>query len=555
MEYPFKDLLPLDEVLEREGYYKDWTHLDPKTFYSIVQISEMIKTKGFGTDVRLLISQLAEHFGLSVVEVTDIANGLIARQSSVEDRQDAVEQYNDQVIQEMTDKDVISAPEIIEAREGKATLSERLDDDFGAITSELSQAVLDLLDVSDDVATLDRYVSDNWVDIRHFGAVADANYYNSKNDTWYKNGTYTGFLGSNPEGLDVENLYYNPDNYNYYTDATFSEPATDNASAIQSAIDFVSQSSTVKRIYTPNGRFFINQRLTISKSNIMFTGNGPTSEWIAGSGVDQYLIYSHNDDRDYNNKNLMNIVFQDFCINGNGKDLTGIWVRQMTRGCVIERMKVHNFKDNQIQLEYSWSFSIMNNVFNGVRTHDGTTWVYHGGGLLLGWNGTVNIPTIIGNTFQFLDFGIDWRYGIGGTLNGNDFENCETRWLRILGVKGASVTGNYFEDMRTGTYGVQLGWVNVDNNANSIVFMGNMFNPKKSGQVAIIIRHLANSKITNNYYGSTTEGNDVAIQTTPPLEDAWTYANEISYRKGEIFGLSNINTELNEMIELVNSIV
>ena len=116
MEYPFKDLLPLDEVLEREGYYKDWTHLDPETFYSIVQISEMIKTKGFGTDVRLLISQLAEHFGLSVVEVTDIANDLIARQDSVEGRQDSVENFNTQVIQEMTDKDVISAPEIIEAR-------------------------------------------------------------------------------------------------------------------------------------------------------------------------------------------------------------------------------------------------------------------------------------------------------------------------------------------------------------------------------------------------------------------------------------------------------
>ena len=127
MEYPFKDLLPLDEVLEREGYYKDWTHLDPNTFYSIVQISDMIKTKGFGSDVRLLISQLAEHFGLSVVEITDIANDLIARQSTVEDRQDAVEHFNNQVIQEMTDKDVISAPEIIKSRWIFKDLSERLD--------------------------------------------------------------------------------------------------------------------------------------------------------------------------------------------------------------------------------------------------------------------------------------------------------------------------------------------------------------------------------------------------------------------------------------------
>lgn len=43
-------------------------------------------------------------------------------------RQDAVEQFNNQVIQEMTDKDVISAPEIIQARGDKATLGQRFDE-------------------------------------------------------------------------------------------------------------------------------------------------------------------------------------------------------------------------------------------------------------------------------------------------------------------------------------------------------------------------------------------------------------------------------------------
>ena len=136
MEYPFKDLLPLDEVLEREGYYKDWTHLDPETFYSITQISEMIKTKGYGADVRLLISKLAEHFGLSVVEVTDIANDLIERQNQVE-------QFNTQTIQEMTNKDVISAPELIEARKGEDKLSTRLDKEYNEVTAQLAQKIGD----------------------------------------------------------------------------------------------------------------------------------------------------------------------------------------------------------------------------------------------------------------------------------------------------------------------------------------------------------------------------------------------------------------------------
>ena len=154
MEYPFKDLMPLDEVLEREGYYKDWTHLDPETFYSITQISEMIKTKGFGTDVRLLISQLAEHFGLSVAEVVRISNGLIARQSAVENRQDAVEHFNNQVIQEMTDKDVISAPEIIEARGGEARVAIRIN----KISDATSQSALKLA---------------NSYTVEEFGAVGD----------------------------------------------------------------------------------------------------------------------------------------------------------------------------------------------------------------------------------------------------------------------------------------------------------------------------------------------------------------------------------------------
>ena len=109
MEYPFKDLLPLDEVLEREGYYKDWTHLDPEVFYSLTQISEYIKTKGFGVDVRLLIAQLAEHFSLKTSQINEI------------------ELFFKDVMQELSeDKDFYSLPEIASARRGYTTLAESL---------------------------------------------------------------------------------------------------------------------------------------------------------------------------------------------------------------------------------------------------------------------------------------------------------------------------------------------------------------------------------------------------------------------------------------------
>ena len=111
MEYPFKDLLPLDEVLEREGYYKDWTHLDPEVFYSLTQISEYIKTKGYGVDVRLLIAQLAEHFGLKTSQINEIER-----------------LFKDVMLELSEDKDFYSLPEIAGARGGFDTLGERLNE-------------------------------------------------------------------------------------------------------------------------------------------------------------------------------------------------------------------------------------------------------------------------------------------------------------------------------------------------------------------------------------------------------------------------------------------
>lgn len=145
MEYPFKDLLPLDEVLEREGYYKDWSHLDPEVFYSLTQISEYIKTKGYGVDVRLLIAQLAEHFGLKTTQVVDLGNLIQAEHATLKqqvqqavaqvnaDRNALETQFNQSVAQMEAEKNIIIAnatvdSEVILARGGKATLGQRLDE-------------------------------------------------------------------------------------------------------------------------------------------------------------------------------------------------------------------------------------------------------------------------------------------------------------------------------------------------------------------------------------------------------------------------------------------
>ena len=161
MEYPFKDLMPLDEVLEREGYYKDWTHLDPEVFYSLTQISNFIKTKGYGVDVRLLIAQLAEHFGLKTTQVVDLGNLLQQKFTNLEGvTQSFTNNINSLVAQMEAEKDAVIAnatvdSEVILARGGKPTLQARLDD----TTTQLERNK--------------RLINDYVVNVKDYGAIGD----------------------------------------------------------------------------------------------------------------------------------------------------------------------------------------------------------------------------------------------------------------------------------------------------------------------------------------------------------------------------------------------
>ena len=139
MEYPFKDLLPLDEVLEREGYYKDWTHLDPEVFYSLTQISEYIKTKGYGADVRLLIAQLADHFSLKTKQINQI------------------ELFFKDVMRELAeDKDFHSLPEISGARGGFDTLGDRLDETTTQLARKVDKGNVSVSDINKNLGKFDQ---------------------------------------------------------------------------------------------------------------------------------------------------------------------------------------------------------------------------------------------------------------------------------------------------------------------------------------------------------------------------------------------------------------
>ena len=60
MEYPFKDLLPREEATARQGYYRDWTHIDANTFHQISELAKFIREKGHGVDTREAMAQALE---------------------------------------------------------------------------------------------------------------------------------------------------------------------------------------------------------------------------------------------------------------------------------------------------------------------------------------------------------------------------------------------------------------------------------------------------------------------------------------------------------------
>lgn len=107
-----------------------------------------VRNKTYGHDVRESLARGVEYAGLVSSVATKTAQ-------DTQLRQDNLESYNDQVIIEMTDKDVISAPEIIEARNGRATLADRLEED------------------SDKIESVHAIVDKSAVNLADFGVVAD----------------------------------------------------------------------------------------------------------------------------------------------------------------------------------------------------------------------------------------------------------------------------------------------------------------------------------------------------------------------------------------------
>lgn len=113
---------------------------------NIKKKADDIRNKIYGREVRESLASGLEEMSSDVSENE-------GRQSVVEGRQDSVESRWQAVSDEMTDKDVISAPEIIAARNGESNLKARLDKENQEVTEQFAQTEeqLKLSDLYDKV--------------------------------------------------------------------------------------------------------------------------------------------------------------------------------------------------------------------------------------------------------------------------------------------------------------------------------------------------------------------------------------------------------------------
>lgn len=118
-----------------------------------------VRTKTYGQDVREAQARNAEVAGLIANEAVDISNENKGRQDDIETQFNSVQQ-------ELTDKDVISAPEIIAARNNFETLGARLDSE----NERIEKANLANYEQEDFIETLLKYqsIKKMWVVANNF---------------------------------------------------------------------------------------------------------------------------------------------------------------------------------------------------------------------------------------------------------------------------------------------------------------------------------------------------------------------------------------------------
>lgn len=520
---------------------RDTTGLGPieydqtKVPATVRKYADNVRTKTYGQENRESIARNAEYSGLIASEAKETANTADILSKDISNR------FRDQIEGTTNSDEVIDARRPSGAETAFQTIGERLDDSDAK-----------LVDANRNLNSTILTLKTEFVSILDFGAIPDANYFNSRTKEWFKNGSYQTNMGV----IHNDDYYWNPDWFgNYYQTATFSSPSFDNTLAFNEALEYIARTDTTLKLFIPSGRYMIDSQILYDLSNFEIYGEGEGSILVPGPNLTGAMFYSDHSTR--SNGTLKNTKFRNFTLYGmRNPDLYGMLFSGFDRGSSMVDMTVKGFGKAQVALNGSWGFTIEKSKFNGYFITDGNSQRdYFGTGLTMGRTdlpvtssaSTVNIPNIRGNTFQFLDEGMDYYYGAGANVDGNNFENVDKFWARITAVEGISMRGNYFEDLRQSIFGVILGGNAPSYFTDAIDFTGNSFMARKPSHNDIQFNNVRNSVIkSNRHFGvnGSQDGNDIAFGTNA----AHAFGNEIHYRSAESTGAGNIDNRKNWLI-------
>lgn len=504
--------------------------------------AENVRRKAYLPDMTESFARGVEYAGLMSSEAENKATNADLLSKDTQNR------FKDQIEGTTNSDEVIDARRPFGSETIFKTVGERLDDS----DSTIKKLNADLVDANRNLTSTILTLKTEFVSLLDFGAIADANYFNSITREWYKNGKYENNMGV----IHNDNYYWNPDWFgNYYQNATFSTISTDVALAFNEALDYISRTDTTLKLFVPSGRYMIDSQILHDLSNFEIYGEGEGSVLVPGPNLTGAMFRSDHSTR--KNGTLKNVKFRNFTMDGmRNPDLYGMLFSGFDRGSSMVDMTVKGFGKAQVALKGSWGFTIEKSKFNGYYITDGNSERdYFGTGVVMGRNelpivsphSTVNIPNLRGNTFQWLEEGLDYYYGAGANVDGNNFENVDKFWARITAVEGISMRGNYFEDLRQSIFGVILGGNAPSYFTDAIDFTGNSFMERKDGHNDIQINNLRNSVVkSNRHFGEngTQPGNDVAFGTN----STYAFGNEIHFRSSENTGAGNIDNRKNWLI-------
>lgn len=206
----------------------------------------------------------------------------------LENRQDTVESKFDLLQQEMTDKDVISAPEIIAARNGEANLKTRIDKDHQEVTAQLAQKVtqgnVSVSDINKNLGKFDQtYMSDEFLQQIAGNApinTVPADYSLTLKKTTYskvisanlfdKNSAENGRVDGTTGAFVADSIYYTSEHIGVTTGTTLKFSANVSRYAFYDAnktyLTGANLGTSITQLVVPSGAYYV--RVTFYYTNL-----------------------------------------------------------------------------------------------------------------------------------------------------------------------------------------------------------------------------------------------------------------------------------------------